>query len=325
MFKRSRKADDFAEEIKAHLELEFDEWKREGLNEEEARRRARVEFGNVHTAQERFHLRNRFVWFDDRVRDVRFALRQLSKAPGFTIAAVLTLALGIGANTAIFSLVNTLLLKPLPVPDPKQITTLALRENKGTVQVGFSWNEYKQIREESGRSFSDVFATTINIDGLAVPGQQPDRIMATYVSGNLFDGLGLKPAAGRLFLRSEGEVLGHDPVIVLGYNYWQQRFNGDPNVVGRPVPLDGQPVTIVGVAPQGFGGMQSFLNPSAYVPLSELPIAGTPADAINNWVVRMFVVNGRLRPGVSVKQASAALNVVAQDITRQHPDVEKKL
>ena len=258
-------------------------------------------------------------------QDLRFAVRQLRKAPSFAATAVLTLALGIGANTAIFSLVNSLLVKPLPVPNAEQITTLAPRENNGPLQQTLSWNEYKYVRAQSGHSFSDLFAYTLNLDGLAIKGQQPDRILATYVSGNYFAGLGLKPAVGRLFLRSEGEVLGHDPVIVLGYNYWQQKFNGDPNVVGQPVTLDGQPVTIVGVAPQGFGGMQSFLNPSAYVPLSELPIAGTPVDAINNWVVRMFVINGRLRPGVSVKQASAALNVVAQEITRLHPDVEKKL
>ena len=247
------------------------------------------------------------------------------KAPSFAATAVLTLALGIGANTAIFSLVNSLLLKPLPVPNAEQIATLVPRENNGPLQQTLSWNEYKYVRAQSGRSFSDLFAYTLNLDGLAIKGQQPDRILATYVSGNFFAGLGLKPAAGRLFLRSEGEVLGQDPVIVLGYDYWQQKFNGDPNVVGRPVTLDGQPVTIVGVAPKGFGGMQSFLNPSAYLPLSELPIAGTPVDAINNWQIRMFVVNGRLRSGVSVKQASAALNVVAQEITRLHPDVEKKL
>jgi predicted permease len=258
-------------------------------------------------------------------QDLRFAIRQLRKAPSFAATAVLTLALGIGANTAIFSLVNSLLLKPLPVPNAEQIATLAPRESNGPLQQALSWNEYKQVRAQSGRSFSDLFAYTLSLDGLAVKGQQPDRILTTFVSGNFFEGLGLKPAAGRLFLRSEGEVLGQDPVIVLSYDYWQQRFNGDANVVGRPVTLDGHPVTIVGVAPKGFSGIQSFLNPAAYVPLSELPIAGTSVDAINNWQTRMFVVHGRLRPGVSMKQASARLNVVAQEITRLHPDVEKKL
>jgi macrolide transport system ATP-binding/permease protein len=258
-------------------------------------------------------------------QDLRFAFRQLRKAPSFTATALLTLALGIGANTAIFSLVNSLLFRPLPVPNPEQIATLVPRENNGPLQQTLSWNEYKQVRDQVGSSFSDVFAYTMNLDGLAVKGQQPDRILTAYVSGNFFDGLGLKPAAGRLFLRSEGEILGRDPVIVLGYDYWQQRFNGDPNVIGRPVTLDGHPMTLIGVAPKGFGGMQSFVTAAAYLPLSEIPISGTPADTMNNWQSRMFIVNGRLRSGASLKQANAALTLVAQEITRLHPDVEKKL
>jgi predicted permease len=259
-------------------------------------------------------------------QDLRFALRQLRKAPSFAATAVLTLALGVGANTAIFSLVNSLLLKPLPVPNPKQIATLVPRENHGPLGQGLSWNEFKQVRSQSGRSFSDVFAWTLNLDGLAVKGQQPERIVTAYVSGNFFEGLGLKPAAGRLFLRSEGEILGHDPVIVLGYDYWQQRFNGDPSIVGRPVTLDGHPVTIIGVAPKDFGGMQTFVTMAAYLPLSEIPIvAGTPVDAINDWQNRMFNVQARLRSGASLEQASAALTLVAQEIARLHPDVEKKL
>ncbi len=258
-------------------------------------------------------------------QDLRFAFRQLRKAPSFTATALLTMALGVGANTAIFSLVNSLLLKPLPVPNPEQIATLVPRENNGPLQQALSWNEYKQVRDQVGSSFSDVFAYTINLDGLAVKDQQPGRILTAYVSGNFFDGLGLKPAAGRLFLRSEGEIPGRDPVIVLGYDYWQQRFNGDPNVIGRPATLDGHPMTIIGVAPNGFGGLQSFVTAAAYLPISELPVSGTPAEAINSWQNRMFIVNGRLRSGANLKQANAALNLVAQGITRLHPDVEKNL
>ena len=258
-------------------------------------------------------------------QDLRFAFRQLRKAPSFAATAVLTLALGIGANTAIFSLVNSLLLKPLPVPKPDQIAALALRESNGPLQQTFSWNEYKQIRAQSGRSFSDVFAYTLNLDGLAIEGQLPERILTTYVSGNFFAGLGLKPAAGRLFLRSEGEVQGQDPVIVISYDYWQQRFRGDPNAVGRPIRLDGHPVTIIGVAPKGFGGIQSFLNSPAYLPLSQITVAGLPVDTLNNWQTRILVVNGRLRSGAGMKQATAALGLVAQEMTRLHPDVEKKI
>ena len=259
------------------------------------------------------------------MQDFRFALRQLGRSPSFAITAILTMALGIGANTAVFSLVNSLLLKPLPVENPSRITTLTPRENNGPLQGVLSWNEYKEVRAHSSRSFSDVIAYTVGLDGLAVPGQQPDRLMTGYVSGNFFDSLGLKPAAGRLFVRSEGEVLNQDPVVVLSYDYWMKKFNGDPNVVGRAVSLDGHPMSIVGVGPKGFHGLQSFLGLAAFLPLSELPVAGTPAEAINNWQNRTLTVQGLLRPESSLKEAGAEVALVAQDINRLHPDVEKNL
>lgn len=259
------------------------------------------------------------------LQDLRFAFRQLGKAPSFAITAVLTLALGIGANTAVFSLVDSLLLKPLPVANPEQITTLIPRENKGPLQQAFSWPEFKEIRAQGGQSFSDIFAYTLGLDGLAMSGQQPDRVLTTYVSGNFFDALGLKPTLGRLFVRSEGEVLGHDPVIVLGYDYWKQKFNGDLGIVGRSITLNGHPLSIVGVAPREFHGMQSFVSPAAYLPLSEQPVGGVPVDSMNNWQNRMFIVNGRLRSGVTLERARAGLRVVAQDLARQQPEFEKKL
>lgn len=258
-------------------------------------------------------------------QDLSFAFRQLRKAPSFAVTAVLTLALGIGANTAIFSLVDSIMLKPLPVPDAKQIMTLVLRDNNGPLQSAFSWPEYKEIRAQSGHSFSDVFAYTISLDGFATPGQQPDRIMTAYVSGDLFEGLGMKPAAGRLFLRGEGEVLGHDPIVVLSYDYWQSKFNSDRTVVGRPATVDGHPFTIVGVAPKGFHGIQSFVSVAAFLPMSEISITGIHDDVLSNWQNRTFEINARLRPEVSLKQAGAELNVVAQSLMRQQPEFEKKL
>jgi predicted permease len=259
------------------------------------------------------------------LQDLRFAFRQLRKAPSFAVTAVLTLALGIGANTAIFSLVNSLILKPLPVANPSQLAELGQRQNHGLLFPQFSWPEYKQIRDESRSSFSDVFVHALGLDGFAVQGQQPQRIMTSYVSGNFFEGLGLKPAAGRLLLPSEGEVLGRDAVIVLSYDLWQEKFNSDVNAVGRQATINGHPFTIVGVAPKGFVGVQSFVKVAAYMPVSALVLEGTPADQLNSWTGRGFVIYGRLRPGVSFKQATAALGVVAQDLTRQHPDAEKKL
>jgi predicted permease len=259
-------------------------------------------------------------------QDLRFTFRQFRNAPSFTVTAVLTLALGIGANTAIFSLVNSLLLKPLPVENPQQIATLAYRQNHGALQRPISLSEFKEIRVHAGNSFSDVFAVTAGLDGFSTEGRQPERITTAYVSGNFFPALGVEPAAGRLFLRSEGEVFDRDPEIVLGYEFWKQRFNGDSNVVGRQVSIDGHPLTVIGVAPKGFYGLPSnLLTMAAYLPISQMTVEGTPLEVLNSWQTRAFLVYGRLRPEVSFRQASAELNVAAQGIMRQHPDDEKQL
>jgi predicted permease len=258
-------------------------------------------------------------------QDLRFAFRQLGRAPSFAITTVLTLALGIGANTAIFSLVNSLLLKPLPVQNPQQIAELAFGQSHGPLLPAFSYQEFKQIRAEAGNSYSDVIGHTIGLDGLAVQGQQPQRILTSYVTGNFFSAFGLKPATGRLLLPSEGEVAGQDPVIVLGYDYWKENFNADPNVVGRPVTVNGHPLTIVGVAPKDFHGVQPFVTIAAYMPVSELPIESSAVNALTDWHAKQFAIFARLRPGVNIKQASAGMGVVAQDLTRLQPEIEKDL
>lgn len=259
------------------------------------------------------------------LQDLRFALRQLGRAKGFAIATVLTLALGIGANTAVFSLVNSLLLKPLPVPHAERLTTVVPRIGHGSLGQPFSWNEFKEIRKESTNVFNDVVAYTLNIDGLAAPGQRPDRIMTMFVSGNFFDALELKPAAGRLFLSSEGEVLGQDAEVVLSYDYWKQKFNGDQGVVGRAVMIDGHAFTVIGVAPQGFFGMQPFLNVSAYMPISQIGVSGTPDSVVEDWQTRILIVTGMLKPGQSMKQANATLGLVAQNLTRLQPVADKAM
>jgi hypothetical protein len=138
-------------------------------------------------------------------QDLRFTFRQFRNAPSFTVTAVLTLALGIGANTAIFSLVNSLLLKPLPVENPQQIATLAYRQNHGALQRPISLSEFKEIRVHAGNSFSDVFAVTAGLDGFSTEGRQPERITTAYVSGNFFPALGVEPAAGRLFCAAKAK------------------------------------------------------------------------------------------------------------------------
>ena len=258
------------------------------------------------------------------LQDLRFALRQFKKAPSFTLTALLTLALGVGANTAIFSLVNSFLLKSFGSTNSKQLTTLAFHQNSGQWQGTFSWPEYNEIRSQSHNSFTSIIAGTAGFDGFAVEGQAPERILTRYVSGNFFDALGVQPAAGRLFVHSEGQVLGSDPVVVLGYDFWNQKFNGDPKIIGRQITVDGHSLAVVGVAPKGFSGLVNMGTIALYVPLSQMTIEGTPADVLNSWQYRNLDVHGLLRSGISLKQAGAEMSVVAQNIAREHPDAEKK-
>ena len=197
--------EDFAEEIKAHLELEADDLKQEGLNEDEARWKARRAFGNVSAAQERFYMKDRWVWWDKLLRDLRFGLRSLRQSPGFAVTAILTLALGVGANTAVFSVMNAVLLRSLPIADPQQVVNLRTSNpprGTGTIdsQETFSYPVYDALRHQG-----DVLSDVIAIAGLSTDkvnvriGAEPETAEADMVSGNFFSALGVKLARGRGF------------------------------------------------------------------------------------------------------------------------------
>src|SRR5580692_11039297 len=199
------------------------------------------------------------------LQDIRYGARKLMKNPGFLIVAVITLALGIGANTAIFSMVDAFLLRPLPGKDPAQITVLAFQQKQGNFLTQFSLADYRDIRDQS--------------------------------TGVYFSSLGLQPALGRLILPSEGDVPGADPVMVLGYSYWQTRFGGDPGIIGRKVSVDGQPITIVGIAPKDFVGVYPILSVQGYLPMGMATIAGNPSDFMTNRQIRNVPILARLRAG----------------------------
>jgi putative ABC transport system permease protein len=258
------------------------------------------------------------------IQDIRYGVRMLMRNPGFMIVAIVTLALGIGANTAIFSMVDGILLRPLPVQGPAQLTVLAYQQQKGNIQTQFSVAAYRDIRSQSSEVFSDVFAYQVGLDGLSVDGKA-DRIMTNYVSGNFFPALGIKPELGRFILPSEGETLGADPVMVLSYSYWKTRFGGDPAIVGRKVSVDGHPITIVGVAPRGFVGISPFLSIQGFLPLGMLEIGGTPDDFMTNRQFRNLPVLGRLRPGTGLQEAQASVSVIGRRLSQQYPEAEKDL
>jgi len=256
--------------------------------------------------------------------DVLYGVRMLRKSPAFTMIAVLTLALGIGANTAIFSLVNWLLLRPLPVTHPEQISVLAYQQRHGNSQNQFSVPDYRVIRSQASSVFSDVAAYHIGLDGLSTNGRA-ERIMTYYVTGNFFRTLDMQPALGRLFLPEEGENVDSDPVIVLGYPYWQKRFGGQPDIVGKKVSLNGKPFTVIGVAPKGFYGTHPILEAQAYLPLGMNTIEGTPRDFLENRGLRQEIVMARLRDGMSLQQATASLAVVGRRLGADFPAFDKDM
>jgi len=259
------------------------------------------------------------------MQDIRYGIRTLLKNPGLMFIAVLTLGLGIGANTAIFSMVDSLLLRPLPLQDPGRIAVLAMQQKNGGVQPQFSIPDYQDIQKQTSESFSGLAAYLFGLDGLSSEGTKPERIMTSYVSGNFFSMLGLKPALGRFILPSEGETLGADPVMVLSYAYWKSHFRGDAAIVGRKVSVDGHPITIIGVAPEGFYGVSPIVAIQGYLPMALAPTGGFPSDMMTNRSNRLIFVIGRLASNADFQKTNASLGVVAQRLSQQYPEVDKDL
>ena len=201
-------------------------------------------------------------------QDVRYGLRMLAKSPGFTAVAVLTLAAGIGANTAVFSVINSFLFSPLPVRDPNRLVVVACHDTKNEDPHEISQLDFKDL-EAQNNVLSDMTAYLIQFAGLSAD-HRSERVLVTYVEGNYFTSLGIQPLLGRVFLPSEGQAPGKDPILVLGYAYWMRRFNGDPGVIGKTVDLDGHPVTIVGVTPKEFHGTFFIVESNAYAPLASI-------------------------------------------------------
>jgi predicted permease len=257
-------------------------------------------------------------------KDIQYGMRTLGKNPGFAVIGIVTLALGMAVNTAIFSVINGILLRPLPVPHAEQLTVLALKGSDERELQRFSYPDFLDLRSQSD-GFSDLFGYRISLAGLIADGKG-EHCLVSRVTNNYFSALGIAPAAGRLLLPTEGLAPGADPVIVLGYSYWQKRFAGDKSVVGKQVEMNGHPMTIVGVTPKEFHGAYTVANMDAYVPLSAAITEGLGTPVQDTWTrrdMRSLRVMGRLRPGVSLQQARASLNVVAQRIAAAHPDTDK--
>src|SRR5216684_2508401 len=255
------------------------------------------------------------------IQDLRYALRQLRKSPGFTATAIIVLALGIGANTAMFSMVYGVMLRSLPFNEPGQLYTLWERNLKmGYEQNPPAAGNFRDWRDRN-RVFEQIAAfdasRTFNLAG----SNNPERVDGTAASPSLFELLGVKPLVGRTFSLQEDQ-LGRDNVVLLSYELWQRRFNSDRHIVDKPITLDGKTVTVIGVMPHGFkfpGDTGTVLNiftaPPAqlWVPLALTPRAWSARSA------HYLEVIGRLRPGVMPNQAQAQMNSIEQDLVKEYP------
>jgi putative ABC transport system permease protein len=253
-------------------------------------------------------------------QDVRIGLRSLIKVPVFTATVVLTLALGIGANAAVFTIVNLLLLKPLPVRDPGNLYVLAVTHEGNEDPHNVSWPDLQDYRTRSG-VFEDVAAYDFAFVGLSAE-RRAERITISYVSNNLFSMLGVAAGIGRVIQPSDDPAPGANPILVLGYSYWLHRFNGDPSVVGRSVLVNGQPFTIAGIVPKSFHGPYALVEFDGYVPMS-MEQAAAYRDRLTKRDNHSCHALARLKPGVTLAQAQAAISVTARQLEQQYPDTNK--
>ena len=254
------------------------------------------------------------------VREVRLAARSLARNPTFTLFAVLTLALCIGANTAIFSLIKGFFLESLPVRDPQRLVAVYATDAANPGLLPVSYPNYLDYREEA--VFAGLAAYRpfgLNVGG---GGGNPEPFPAEIVSGNYFDVLGVKPALGRAFLPEEDAVPGARPVVILSHGFWQERFGGDPAWVGRTIRLNGREFTVIGIAPEGFTGLNRLRTNYLWVPMmmhaQVLPSA--LADRVSSRGSLMFSLVGRLRPGTSLESARSGLTVLAGQLEREYPE-----
>ncbi len=261
-----------------------------------------------------------YRWEDEMIQDIRYGVRMLLKNRGFTLVAVLSLALGTGANTAIFSLINTVLLRPLPVRGPGQIVALNNMAERH-IFPSFSYPNYKDLRDRN-EAFSGLIGYRFTPLSLSHDGINK-RLWGYEVTGNYFDVLGVNAALGQMITPDDDRAAGAHPVTVLSYKYWQSSFGGDPEIIGRDLIVNGRSYTVIGVAPKSFFGTEIIAAPDLFFPMA----MQAQLELGNNWLDERgndnIFVQGRLKPGISVAQAETALNTIAAQLEREYPDVNE--
>lgn len=308
-------SEDLGEELDAHLELEIQERVARGMPLEEARAEARRSFGNVTLIQENANEAWAFTLFENCVKDLAYAARTLRKNPGFAVAAILTLALGIGGNTAMFTVIRAVLLKPLEYRDPERLVRLSVDIARQNVQdVGFTQDRFEATRS-AAKSYSELGAFFIATENMTLSGKgaEPQALNGSRVSHDFLHILGVEPALGRSFLAEEDRPGGR-PVAMISAQLWKSRFSGDPQVIGKTATLNSVPHAIIGVLPDGFQfpapDMDVWVTrPSEF---SAIPPQGWSRTPI-------LIGIGRLKPHVSLEQARTELEVLSRRYASSHP------
>src|SRR5437868_4341163 len=254
------------------------------------------------------------------IKDIRYAIRGLVKRPGFVAIAVITLALGIGANTAIFSLVNTVLLRSLPVQNPNEIVAVAVR-GKDDSMSAFSYPNYKDFRDRNNVLFGLLVYRFVPLN--LSRGGTNERVWGYEVSGNYFDVLKVKAIQGRTFSPEEDQTKLSYPVVVVSYDSWQRRFHGDPSLIGKDLLINNHQFRVIGIAPEGFKGTELVYSPEIWVPASMIEWIEPGSTWIDSRRAKNFFGIGRLKSGISAPQAEVSLNLLSQQLGKEYPDTNE--
>jgi predicted permease len=314
---RGRRQDqDIRDQLHAHLEEATEEYLRQGLSPADARRAARIELGNVSGIEEACRDASG-RWHHDLGKDLGYGARMLRRNPGFSTVAILSLAVGIAANSAIFTIVNSMLLRPRPIASPEEIVELYTGERERPYETT-SYPSYLEFRDRNG-VFTGLAAYSIRQFTLG-DANHVEQIWGEPVSGNYFDVLGVPLQHGRAFLADEDVVPGRNPVVVLSHGLWRRRFNSDPNLVGQAVTINGQQLTVIGIAPPQYTGAFRGLASEAWVPINMMAaLEPATANARLTRLSRWLTLVGRLQPGVTIEQARARFDVLSGEMQANYP------
>jgi predicted permease len=321
-----RREESLENEIQDYVDRETRFNMEAGMPPDEARFAAQRKLGSASLVKEDTREVWGWGWLERLWQDLRYGWRMLIKNPGFTLIAVISLAIGIGANSAMFSLADALILRPLPVPHPSEVVTVGFNASvSGFGSIVASYRDYLDFRN-TAKSFDGLLAYTNYSFGFSKsPDAVPQLKMGMLVTGNFFRVLGVEPEQGRAFRDDEDQVPGRDAVVILGHDLWEKDFGADPSILGKKLRLSGIEFTVIGVAPAHFTGMDLYFRPALYVPVAMWPrfVSDPKVKPLEARDFRELSVKGRLKPGVTVTQAQAELVGIAKTLERAYKETNK--